>query len=111
MLAEPPVNRFAPRFLGSMRRAASCATRNPPKAVTASARSTSPGSSSTSGPRPRPPALLTPTAGPAERALHFGIEAPHLIHMDGVARESARPGFRAQRGESTGVARRERDFH
>ena len=51
--AEAPVNRMAPCFFGSMRRAAACATRKPPKAEIAIAFSTSAGSRSINGPRVR----------------------------------------------------------
>ena len=44
-LAEAPVNTTQPCFFGSIRFTACCATRNPPKADTISAFSTSSGSS------------------------------------------------------------------
>ena len=51
--AEAPVSRMVPRPRGIMQRAACCATRKAPKAVTSRLRRTSAGSRSVIGPRMR----------------------------------------------------------
>ena len=51
--AVAPVRKMAPCDLGSMRLAACCETRKPPKALISMARFTSSGARSTSGPRTR----------------------------------------------------------
>ena len=107
--ADAPVSRIAPCLFGSIRFTACCATRKPPKALTAIAWATSAGSRSTNAPRARAAGVVDDHVGRADLALDQAEQPLDLLGLGGVAGKGAGAGLAAERAELFGVARGQRD--